>query len=100
MNELLDSHILRRRLYDGSAVREGTSNGNDNVCGLMFPSGYGCSGGKPSERNLYADIAAALAALKSRYQMPAERVILYGQSIGVQVLFEFCSASEKISFVY
>ncbi|MFH4975269.1 hypothetical protein AB6A40_001978 [Gnathostoma spinigerum] len=45
-------------------------------------SGYGCSSGKPSEKNLYADIAAALAALKSRYQMPAERIILYGQSIG------------------
>ncbi|TKR96973.1 hypothetical protein L596_010910 [Steinernema carpocapsae] len=45
-------------------------------------SGYGCSSGKPSEKNLYADIAAAMSALKSRYQIPAERVILYGQSIG------------------
>ncbi|VDK53747.1 unnamed protein product [Gongylonema pulchrum] len=45
-------------------------------------SGYGCSSGKPSEKNLYADIAAALAALRSRYQMSLNRIILYGQSIG------------------
>ncbi|KAE9553139.1 hypothetical protein FO519_003656 [Halicephalobus sp. NKZ332] len=45
-------------------------------------SGYGCSTGKPSEKNLYADIAAALQALKSKYQVPEEQIILYGQSIG------------------
>lgn len=38
--------------------------------------------GKPSEKNLYADIAAALKAMESRYQIPPEQVILYGQSIG------------------
>jgi abhydrolase domain-containing protein 17 len=31
---------------------------------------------------LYADIAAALKAMESRYQIPPEQVILYGQSIG------------------
>uniref|UniRef100_A0A7E4US78 palmitoyl-protein hydrolase n=1 Tax=Panagrellus redivivus TaxID=6233 RepID=A0A7E4US78_PANRE len=45
-------------------------------------SGYGCSTGKPSEKNLYADIAAALQALKSKYGVPEEQIILYGQSIG------------------
>lgn len=48
----------------------------------MMRLGYGCSTGKPSEKNLYADIAAALQALKSRYQISEEEVILYGQSIG------------------
>ncbi|CAJ0916494.1 unnamed protein product, partial [Mesorhabditis belari] len=45
-------------------------------------SGYGCSTGKASEKNLYADIQAAFEALQTRYDIPAERVILYGQSIG------------------
>lgn len=48
----------------------------------MLFIGYGCSTGKPSEKNLYADIAAALQALKSKYQIPEEQIILYGQSIG------------------
>jgi pimeloyl-ACP methyl ester carboxylesterase len=45
-------------------------------------SGYGQSSGKPSEKNLYADIAAALQILKTKYQIPEEEIILYGQSIG------------------
>jgi len=44
--------------------------------------GYGQSTGRPSEKNLYADIAAALKALETKCQIPPERVILYGQSIG------------------
>uniref|UniRef100_A0A8C4R7C8 palmitoyl-protein hydrolase n=1 Tax=Eptatretus burgeri TaxID=7764 RepID=A0A8C4R7C8_EPTBU len=45
-------------------------------------SGYGASAGKPSERNLYADIDAAFQALRVRYGVSPDRVILYGQSIG------------------
>ncbi|XP_076261753.1 alpha/beta hydrolase domain-containing protein 17B isoform X1 [Rhynchophorus ferrugineus] len=45
-------------------------------------SGYGVSGGKPSERNLYADIDAAWQALRTRYGISPENIILYGQSIG------------------
>ncbi|KAJ2948086.1 hypothetical protein O0L34_g9883 [Tuta absoluta] len=45
-------------------------------------SGYGVSGGKPSEKNLYADIDAAWQALRTRYGISPENVILYGQSIG------------------
>jgi phosphoserine phosphatase len=48
----------------------------------LISEGYGCSTGTPSEKNLYADIAAALNALSSRYQISPEQVILYGQSIG------------------
>ncbi|VDK45678.1 unnamed protein product [Anisakis simplex] len=60
-------------------------------------SGYGCSGGKPSEKNLYADIAAALAALKSRYQMPSDRVILYGQSIGTVPSVDLASVEDAVA---
>lgn len=58
-------------------------------------SGYGCSNGKPSEKNLYADIAAALAALRSRYQMPLNRIVLYGQSIG---MFSVCLNPHGVAY--
>ncbi|XP_015186068.1 PREDICTED: alpha/beta hydrolase domain-containing protein 17B [Polistes dominula] len=45
-------------------------------------SGYGLSNGKPSEKNLYADINAAWHALRTRYGISPENIILYGQSIG------------------
>uniref|UniRef100_A0A914DS09 Protein ABHD13 n=1 Tax=Acrobeloides nanus TaxID=290746 RepID=A0A914DS09_9BILA len=60
-------------------------------------SGYGCSSGRPSEKNLYADIAAALSVLKSRYQIPPERVILYGQSIGTVPSVDLASNSPNIA---
>lgn len=52
-----------------------------NVFGYDY-SGYGASDGRPSEKNVYADVQAAWHALRVRYSVPAERVILYGQSIG------------------
>lgn len=45
-------------------------------------SGYGMSTGKPTEKNLYADIDAAWHALRTRYGISPENIILYGQSIG------------------
>lgn len=45
-------------------------------------SGYGVSTGTPSEKNIYADIDAAWHALRSRYGISPENIILYGQSIG------------------
>ena len=38
--------------------------------------------GKPSEANTYADIHAAWQALRTRYNVRPEEVIIYGQSIG------------------
>lgn len=45
-------------------------------------SGYGASTGKPSEKNLYADIDTAWQSLRTRYGISPENIILYGQSIG------------------
>ncbi|XP_055548985.1 alpha/beta hydrolase domain-containing protein 17B-like isoform X2 [Wyeomyia smithii] len=45
-------------------------------------SGYGQSNGKPSEKNLYADIDAAWHSLRTRFGVSPENIILYGQSIG------------------
>jgi len=38
---------------------------NCNIFGYDY-SGYGMSGGKPSEKNLYADIEAAWQAMRTR----------------------------------
>ena len=45
-------------------------------------SGYGGSSGKPSEKNLYADAEAAWRALREKYSLAPNQIVLYGQSIG------------------
>ena len=60
-------------------------------------SGYGVSTGTPSEKNLYADIDAAWQALRSRYGISPEHVILYGQSIGTGKLFRHYFLCKRLS---
>ncbi|KAL3176601.1 hypothetical protein MRX96_010217 [Rhipicephalus microplus] len=57
-------------------------------------SGYGVSTGKPSEKNLYADIDAAWQALRTRYGISPENIILYGQSIGTVPTVDLASRYE------
>lgn len=57
-------------------------------------SGYGISTGKPSEKNLYADIDTAWQALVSRYGISPENIILYGQSIGTVPTIDLASRYE------
>lgn len=57
------------------------SNINCNIFSYDY-SGYGASSGRPSEKNLYADIEAAWNCLRSKYGVSPENIILYGQSIG------------------
>lgn len=57
-------------------------------------SGYGISTGKPSEKNLYADIDAAWHALRTRYGISPENIILYGQSIGTVPTVDLASRYE------
>lgn len=44
--------------------------------------GYGLSEGRPSERNVYADLDAAYDHLTRELRVPPERIILYGRSLG------------------
>ena len=44
--------------------------------------GYGLSTGRPSERGVYADIDAAHDYVTGELRVPAERIILYGRSLG------------------
>lgn len=62
-------------------------------------SGYGCSNGKPSEKNLYADIQAAWQALRTRYGISADRIILYGQSIGTVPTVDLASKFDVAAVV-
>lgn len=81
-------------------------------------SGYGCSSGKPGEKNLYADIEAAVACVHDRcgagrspnfsslhvprrltrppcpcpsFGVPRAKIILYGQSIGTVPTVDYAS---------
>lgn len=44
--------------------------------------GYGASNGKPSEKNIFADVACAWEALHTRYSVVPENTVLFGRSLG------------------
>ncbi len=44
--------------------------------------GYGTSDGKPAEKNAYQDAAAAYSYLTQQLNIPPERIIVYGRSVG------------------
>lgn len=71
---------------------------NCNVFSYDY-SGYGCSTGKPSEKNLYADITAAFELLKSEFGVPKEKIILYGQSIGTVPSVDLASREDLAALV-
>ena len=50
--------------------------------------GYGASKGKPSEEGTYADMAAAVDHVLAARGIPANRLILYGESLGGAVAIE------------
>lgn len=53
--------------------------------------GYGKSEGKPSEQGLYQDARAALDYASSKLSLPAEAVIVYGESLGTGVATQMAS---------
>lgn len=57
-------------------------------------SGYGASSGRPSERNIYADIEAAWNALRTRFGVSTDKIVLYGQSIGTVPTIDLASRYE------
>uniref|UniRef100_A0A8C6C621 palmitoyl-protein hydrolase n=1 Tax=Monodon monoceros TaxID=40151 RepID=A0A8C6C621_MONMO len=56
-------------------------------------SGYGASSGKPTEKNLYADIEASWLALRTRYGIRPENVIIYGTVPSVDLAAWYESAA-------
>ena len=57
------------------------------ITGFVFLTGYGASSGKPSEKNLYADIDGAWNALRTQYGVSPENILLYGQVCSID---NFC----------
>ncbi|XP_074136801.1 alpha/beta hydrolase domain-containing protein 17B isoform X1 [Sminthopsis crassicaudata] len=62
-------------------------------------SGYGASSGKPTEKNLYADVDAAWLALRTRYGIRPENVIIYGQSIGTVPSVDLAARYESAAVI-
>lgn len=62
-------------------------------------SGYGVSSGKATEKNIYSDIEAAWHALLKRYDLKADNVILYGQSIGTACAVDLATKFESAGVV-
>ena len=52
--------------------------------------GYGKSSGKPSEKGLYVDAAAAYDYLVSRKDIGKTKIVVYGKSLGGAVAAEVC----------
>ncbi|EFB22858.1 hypothetical protein PANDA_015524, partial [Ailuropoda melanoleuca] len=71
---------------------------NCNVFSYDY-SGYGVSSGRPSEKNLYADIDAAWQALRTRYGISPDSIVLYGQSIGTVPTVDLASRYECAAVV-
>lgn len=53
--------------------------------------GYGRSEGRPSEPGLYQDALAAYAQLAETRRIPANRIVLFGRSLGAAVAVEVAS---------
>jgi uncharacterized protein len=59
---------------------------------LLFDyPGYGKSGGKPSEKGCYAAADAAYDWLVNEKKIPAERLLIYGQSLGGAIAIDVAS---------
>lgn len=53
--------------------------------------GYGESGGAPSESGLYRDVDAAYRYLRERRAVPADRIVVFGHSLGSAVAIDLAS---------
>lgn len=61
--------------------------------------GYNGNPGKPTERGLYADADAYIDWLKDKAEIPEERIVLYGASLGTGVAVEQASKRWNIAAV-
>ena len=61
--------------------------------------GYGKSTGRPSERGIYRDGVAAYDFLISRKNKPADKIILFGRSLGAAVAIETALKREVRSII-
>ncbi len=61
--------------------------------------GYGESEGKPTESGLYRDAAAAYRYLRDTLQVPPERIVIFGHSLGSAVAVELSGHSPAAGLI-
>jgi uncharacterized protein len=61
--------------------------------------GYGESGGMPSEHGLYRDADAAYRYLREERGVPAERIIVFGHSLGSAVAIDLASRVQTAGLI-
>jgi fermentation-respiration switch protein FrsA (DUF1100 family) len=61
--------------------------------------GYGQSRGKPSEGAVYAAARAAYALIQNRMNIPADKIIVYGCSMGGAVAMELCKTAQVAGLI-
>jgi uncharacterized protein len=61
--------------------------------------GYGESGGAPSEHGLYRDADAAYRYLREELGVPAERIIVFGHSLGSAVAIDLASRARVAGLI-
>lgn len=78
---LLYSHGNGEDLFDLKSFLTGyNSHGYSILC--YDYEGYGASQGSPGEQNTYRDIEAVYRYMTGTLKIPAEKIILYGRSVG------------------
>src|SRR5260370_2621396 len=75
------SHGNAEELGDGHSWHEDLRRAGFSVFAYDY-QGYGISQGKPSEHNAYDDEEAAYDYLTRQLQIPPNRIIIYGRSVG------------------
>jgi fermentation-respiration switch protein FrsA (DUF1100 family) len=61
--------------------------------------GYGESGGTPSEHGLYRDADAAYRYLREERGVPADRIIVFGHSLGSAVAIDLASRTQTAGLI-
>lgn len=77
-------------LGDRGAIASGLSRLGLDVL-LLDYRGYGLSQGKPSEEGLYRDAEAAYRHVTEERSVPADRVVVIGNSLGAAVAAQLCT---------
>lgn len=66
---------------------------------LLEYRGYGGNPGKPTEKGFYEDARAALQFLKNEENIPSNKIILYGESLGTGVAVKMATETDVCAVI-